>query len=66
MANPRLQLMLCSGTGCQASGSQEFRQALEEELQKQGLQEEVQIIETGCNGFCALGPVMLVQHEGIF
>ncbi|MFO7838201.1 MAG: NADH-quinone oxidoreductase subunit NuoF [Desulfosalsimonadaceae bacterium] len=66
MANPRLQLMLCSGTGCQASGSREFRQALEEELKKQGLQEEVQIIETGCNGFCALGPVMLVQPEGIF
>jgi len=66
MANPRLQLMLCGGTGCQASGSREFHQALYEELEKQGLEEEVKIIETGCNGFCALGPVMLVQPEGIF
>ncbi len=66
MTKPRLQLMLCSGTGCQASGSQEVHKALEEELKKQGLQEEVQIIETGCNGFCAMGPVMLVQPEGIF
>ncbi len=66
MANPRLQLMLCTGTGCLASGSKEFQTALEEEIKKQGLEGEVKIIETGCNGFCAVGPVMLVQPEGIF
>jgi NADH-quinone oxidoreductase subunit F/NAD(P)H dehydrogenase (quinone)/NADP-reducing hydrogenase subunit HndC len=66
MATARLQLMLCGGTGCQASGSREFQAALEEEIKKQGLEDEVKVIETGCNGFCALGPVMLVQPEGIF
>ena len=66
MSNVRTQLMLCSGTGCQASRSIPFRDALQKELERQGLLEEIKIIETGCNGFCAVGPVMLVQPEGIF
>ena len=66
MDQVRTQLMLCSGTGCHATGSLTFRDALEEELGRQGLTEEIKIVETGCNGFCAVGPVMLVQPEGIF
>ena len=66
MSKVRTQLMLCSGTGCQASRSIPFRDALQKELERQGLLEEIKIIETGCNGFCAVGPVMLVQPEGIF
>jgi NADH-quinone oxidoreductase subunit F/NAD(P)H dehydrogenase (quinone)/NADP-reducing hydrogenase subunit HndC len=61
MSNVRTQLMLCSGTGCHASRSLPFRDALQKELERQGLLEEIKIIETGCNGFCAVGPVMLVQ-----
>ncbi len=66
MDQVRTQLMLCSGTGCHATGSLTFRDALEKELDLQGLSDEVKIVETGCNGFCAVGPVMLVQPEGIF
>jgi len=66
MKKIRTQLMLCGGTGCHSSGSLAFREALEHEIVKRGLSEEVKIIETGCNGFCAVGPVMLVQPEGIF
>ena len=66
MPNYRLHLMLCSGTGCQASGSEKVKKALEEELKKRGLDKEVAIVETGCNGFCAQGPVMVVQPDGIF
>ena len=66
MSNVRTQLMLCSGTGCHASRSIPFRDALQKELERKGLLEEIKIIETGCNGFCAVGPVMLVQPEGIF
>ncbi|MFK5954212.1 MAG: NADH-quinone oxidoreductase subunit NuoF [Desulfobacterium sp.] len=62
----RMQLMLCGGTGCDATGSEKVRVALQEEIQKQGLIEEVAIVITGCNGFCAVGPVMVVQPEGIF
>jgi NADH-quinone oxidoreductase subunit F/NAD(P)H dehydrogenase (quinone)/NADP-reducing hydrogenase subunit HndC len=66
MNKVRTQLMLCGGTGCQATESSVFQEALEKELEKQGLADEVKVIETGCNGFCAVGPVMLVQPEGIF
>jgi NADH-quinone oxidoreductase subunit F/NAD(P)H dehydrogenase (quinone)/NADP-reducing hydrogenase subunit HndC len=62
----RTQLMLCSGTGCHANHSLAFRDALRHELERLNLADEIQVIETGCNGFCAVGPVMLVQPEGIF
>ncbi len=66
MSKYRLHLMLCSGTGCQASGSAKVKEALEQELKKNGLDKEIAIIETGCNGFCAQGPVMVVQPDGVF
>jgi len=66
MDKVRTQLMLCSGTGCHANNSLKFRDALQKELDLKGLAGEIKIIETGCNGFCAVGPVMLVQPEGIF
>ena len=62
----RMDLLLCSGTGCQASGSQEVREALKKELARHHLENEIRIIETGCNGFCAQGPLMIVQPEDIF
>ncbi len=66
MSKTRIQLMLCGGTGCHATGSKPFQAALEQELVDKGLSNEIKVIETGCNGFCAVGPVMLVQPEGIF
>ncbi len=66
MNKPRIQLMLCGGSGCQATRSRKFQDALEKELERTRLDQEVKVIETGCNGFCAVGPVMLVQPEGIF
>ena len=62
----RTQLMLCGGTGCHSTGSIAVKEALKNELKRRGLHEEIQVIETGCNGFCAVGPVMLVHPEGIF
>jgi NADH:ubiquinone oxidoreductase subunit F (NADH-binding)/(2Fe-2S) ferredoxin/NAD-dependent dihydropyrimidine dehydrogenase PreA subunit len=66
MKKVRTELMLCGGTGCHSSGTQAVMDALKSELQRQGLAEEIIVVETGCNGFCAVGPVMLVQPEGIF
>jgi NADH-quinone oxidoreductase subunit F/NAD(P)H dehydrogenase (quinone)/NADP-reducing hydrogenase subunit HndC len=62
----RMQLMLCGGTGCDSTGSERVREALLQEIRKQDLAGEVEIVVTGCNGFCAVGPVMVVQPEGIF
>ncbi|MEW6213853.1 MAG: NADH-quinone oxidoreductase subunit NuoF [Nitrospirota bacterium] len=66
MARFRANLMLCAGTGCVASGSLIVRDALKEEIKKRGLEEEVRVILTGCNGYCALGPVMTVYPDQIF
>ncbi|MFH0957437.1 MAG: NADH-quinone oxidoreductase subunit NuoF [Pseudomonadota bacterium] len=62
----RLQIMMCAGTGCIASGSLDVRDALERELAKRNLRNEVQIVMTGCNGFCAMGPLLVVYPDGIF
>ena len=62
----RTHLLLCGGTGCHSTGTNAVKEALIRELQEKGLQDEIAVIETGCNGFCAVGPVMLVQPEGIF
>lgn len=66
MARYRANLMLCGGTGCIASGSLKVKEALEEELKKRGLQNEIIVTLTGCNGFCAQGPLMIVHPDDIF
>jgi NADP-reducing hydrogenase subunit HndC len=62
----RMHLMLCAGTGCVSNKSFKIKEVLEKELRKQNLQDEVLVVMTGCNGFCALGPVMVVKPDGIF
>ncbi len=66
MSTYRTEILLCGGTGCRASGSDDVKEALKKQLEKHGLQQEIRIIETGCNGFCAQGPLAVVQPEGIF
>jgi NADH:ubiquinone oxidoreductase subunit F (NADH-binding)/(2Fe-2S) ferredoxin len=66
MANYRMSLLVCAGTGCVSNNSFKVKTALEKELGKYGLQEEIQVITTGCNGFCANGPIVVVKPEGIF
>ncbi|RPJ04423.1 MAG: NADH-quinone oxidoreductase subunit F, partial [Deltaproteobacteria bacterium] len=61
----RSHLLLCGGTGCHASGSLLVKKALITELEKRGLSDEIKLVETGCNGFCAMGPLMVVYPEGI-
>ncbi len=62
----RTQVLICGGTGCTSSHSPEIAAKMEEELVRQGLQDEVKIVHTGCFGLCALGPVMIVYPEGTF
>ncbi len=66
MEKIRANLMLCAGTGCVASGTMKVRDALREELKKRGLAEEIKIVLTGCNGYCAEGPVMSVYPDEVF
>ena len=62
----RTHVLVCGGTGCTSSGSQKIRERLDEEIRKNGLEEEVCVIKTGCFGLCALGPIMIVYPEGAF
>ncbi len=59
-------LLICGGTGCHATGSIAVKDALIKELADKGLAEKVEVVETGCNGFCALGPLMVVEPGEIF
>ena len=60
----RSHLLVCGGTGCHASGSLSVKKALVDELQDRGLADEIKVVETGCNGFCAMGPIMVVYPQG--
>ncbi|MEE1002829.1 MAG: NADH-quinone oxidoreductase subunit NuoF [Acutalibacteraceae bacterium] len=62
----RAHVLICGGTGCTSSGSPAIEKALEEQLKANGLEEEIKIVQTGCFGLCALGPVMIVYPEGTF
>ncbi len=66
MAEYRMSLLVCAGTGCVSNNSFSVKTALEKELAARSLQEEVQVVTTGCNGFCANGPIVVVKPDGIF
>jgi NADH-quinone oxidoreductase subunit F len=62
----RLHLMICGGTACVSNHSFEVKNALEKEIEKQGLEDEVLVVTTGCNGFCEAGPLLVVKPDDIF
>ena len=62
----RSMLMVCAGTGCVSAKSLPLRDAMRQELERRGLQDEIRVVATGCNGFCAHGPICVVQPEGVF
>jgi NADH:ubiquinone oxidoreductase subunit F (NADH-binding)/(2Fe-2S) ferredoxin/ferredoxin len=66
MKPARTHIMLCAGTGCVSNGSLKIKEILERELKKHDLQDEVVVVMTGCNGFCAQGPVAVVKPDNIF
>ena len=62
----RSHVLICGGTGCTSSGSVEIQKAFAENIEAFGLAEEVKIVQTGCFGLCALGPVVIIYPEGTF
>lgn len=61
-----MQLLICGGTGCRASESNVLKDNLEKELKKRNLQDDVQVVETGCFGFCEKGPIVKVLPDNTF
>ncbi len=62
----RSHVLVCGGTGCTSSGSQTLLTHFNEALTKYDLSEEVSIVETGCHGLCALGPIVIIYPGAIF
>lgn len=65
-ASYKSMLMVCTGTGCVAAKGFDIRNQLTEEIEKRGLEKDYLVVGTGCNGFCAVGPIIVVQPEGVF
>lgn len=63
---PRLNIMVCAGTGCLASDSDKVVKNLELILKARGLAEEVAIVRTGCFGFCEQGPIVKIEPDNVF
>ncbi|MDF2942976.1 MAG: NADH-quinone oxidoreductase subunit NuoF [Herbinix sp.] len=62
----RSHVLVCGGTGCTSSGSIKIIESLQTEIKKNGLKEEVSVVQTGCHGLCALGPIMIIYPEATF
>ncbi len=62
----RSHVLICGGTGCTSSGSKTLQEEFKNQLAANGLENEVKIVETGCFGLCALGPIAVVYPEGAF
>jgi NADH-quinone oxidoreductase subunit F len=58
-------ITLCSGTACHATQSEKIAAAIEQEIEKQGLNAEVDFRRTGCHGFCEKGPIVVIYPEEI-
>ena len=62
----RAHVLICGGTGCTSSGSVKLQNLFAEQIEEKGLSDEVKIVQTGCFGLCALGPVVIVYPDGTF
>ncbi|MCK4538156.1 MAG: 4Fe-4S binding protein [Candidatus Krumholzibacteria bacterium] len=62
----RKSICVCGGSACIATGSLGLIDLFEKELKKHGIDDEVDILVTGCHGFCEKGPLVVIRPEGIF
>lgn len=59
-------ILVCGGTGCTSNHSLDVVKAFETHLKENGLQDDVKIIQTGCLGLCAKGPVVVVHPGSVY
>ena len=62
----RAHVLICGGTACTVSNSQAVYEKMVEEIKKAGLQDEIQVVKTGCFGMCKVGPNMVVYPDQVF
>ena len=59
-------ILCCGGTGCHASNSQEMMENLRKYIKENGLENDVRVVQTGCFGFCAQGPIVKIMPDNVF
>jgi NADH:ubiquinone oxidoreductase subunit F (NADH-binding)/(2Fe-2S) ferredoxin len=66
MNKERMTILVCGGTGCIASQSNEMVTQLKDRLAELDMDNEVTVIKTGCFGFCGQGPIIKIQPDNVF
>ena len=61
-----MHILICGGTGCRASASEAIQNNLQDALKAKGLEDEVQVVMTGCFGFCEKGPIVKILPDNTF
>ena len=61
----RAHVLICGGDGCTSHKSAAIQEALEKELKKYYLQDEIAVVKTGCHGLCKEGPIMVVYPDAV-
>ena len=66
MATYKYHILICASTGCRASRSAQIVERFRNYLKECGLEQEVQVVETGCFGFCEKGPIVKILPDNTF
>lgn len=66
MADYKMHLLVCGGTGCKAAQSELIKNNFQNQLEERGLENDIQVIHTGCFGFCEQGPIVKIQPDNTF
>jgi (2Fe-2S) ferredoxin len=66
MADSKMHILVCGGTGCLASQAESIKEQLKSELELQDLTDDVKVVSTGCFGFCEKGPVVKIIPDDTF
>jgi NADP-reducing hydrogenase subunit HndC len=66
MANYKMHILVCGGTGCRASQAEQIVKNFKQELAQKSLDKEIKVVTTGCFGFCEKGPVVKITPDNTF
>lgn len=66
MTDYKMHVLICGGTGCKAAESDEIKKSMLQWIEETGLEDEVQVVLTGCFGFCEKGPVVKMLPDNTF
>ena len=65
MATKRTQVLICAGTGCTIGNSGELVTEFQKEIRSFGLENEIEVLRTGCLGLCGVGPNVAIYPDNI-